>query len=39
MFSNLVPLQHFGLLVAMTMFTSGAAALTLLPATLFIRET
>jgi len=36
MFSNLVPLQHFGLLVAVTMFTSGAAALTLLPATLII---
>ncbi|MCK9400252.1 MAG: efflux RND transporter permease subunit [Bacteroidales bacterium] len=36
MFSNLVPLQRFGLLVAVTMFTSGAAALTLLPATLFI---
>jgi hypothetical protein len=36
MFSHLVPLQHFGLLVAMTMFTSGAAALTLLPATLFL---
>jgi len=36
MFSNLVPLQRFGLLVAVTMITSGAAALTLLPATLFV---
>lgn len=36
MFSNLVPLQHFGALVAMTMFTSGTAALTLLPAILFV---
>ncbi len=36
MFSNLVPLQHFGLLVAVTMVTSGAAALTLLPATVLI---
>jgi predicted RND superfamily exporter protein len=33
-FSNLVPLQRFGLLVAVTMIISGAAALTLLPATL-----
>lgn len=30
--SNLVPLQRFGLLVAVTMITSSAAALTLLPA-------
>jgi uncharacterized protein len=35
-FSNLVPLQRFGLLVAVTMITSGAAALTLLPATLMV---
>jgi predicted RND superfamily exporter protein len=35
-FSNLVPIQRFGLLVAVTMITSGAAALTLLPATLTI---
>jgi predicted RND superfamily exporter protein len=35
-FSNLVPLQRFGLLVAVTMFTSGAAALTLMPAVLFV---
>lgn len=32
LFSNLVPLKHFGLLVAVTMVTSAAAALTLLPA-------
>jgi predicted RND superfamily exporter protein len=37
-FSNLVPLQRFGLLIAVTMITSGAAALTLLPATLMISE-
>jgi predicted RND superfamily exporter protein len=35
-FSNLVPIQRFGLLVAVTMITSGAAALTLLPATVMI---
>lgn len=35
-FSNLVPLQRFGLLVAVTMITSGAAAITLLPAVLNI---
>jgi hypothetical protein len=35
-FSNLVPLQHFGLLVAVTMVTSGAAALTLLPASIVL---
>lgn len=32
LFSNLVPLRHFGLLVTVTMITSSAAALTLLPA-------
>ncbi len=36
LFSNLVPLQRFGLLVAVTMAASGAAAITLLPALLFI---
>jgi predicted RND superfamily exporter protein len=36
LFSNLVPLKNFGLLVAVTMLTSGAAALTLLPATILI---
>lgn len=37
-FSNLVPLQHFGLLVGVTMIISGAAALTLLPAMILFRE-
>ena len=32
--SNLVPLQRFGLLVAVTMISSSAAAMTLLPATM-----
>lgn len=36
LFSNLVPLQRFGLLVAVTMVTSGAASITLLPAILII---
>lgn len=36
LFSNLVPLQNVGLLVAITMFTSAAAAITLLPAVLLI---
>ena len=36
MLSNLVPLQRFGLLVAVTMVTSAAAALTLLPAVMLI---
>jgi uncharacterized protein len=34
MFSNLVPLQRFGFLIAVTMIVSGLAALTLLPAAL-----
>jgi predicted RND superfamily exporter protein len=37
-FSNLVPLQRFGLLVAVTMFTSGMASITLLPALMIIGE-
>jgi uncharacterized protein len=37
-FSSMVPLQRFGLLVAVTMFASGAAALTLLPAMLIILQ-
>jgi predicted RND superfamily exporter protein len=37
-FSNLVPLQRFGLLVAITMFTSGAAAITFLPSLLILGE-
>jgi hypothetical protein len=36
--SDLVPLQRFGLLIAITMVTSGAAALTLLPAILVISK-
>lgn len=31
-FANLIPLQQFGILIALTMLTSGFAALTLLPA-------
>lgn len=31
-FANLLPLQQFGILIAVTMFTSGFAAITLLPA-------
>ncbi|MEE4256019.1 MAG: efflux RND transporter permease subunit [Bacteroidales bacterium] len=34
--SNLVPLQRFGLLVSVTMITSAAAALTLLPAVMLM---
>lgn len=30
-FANLIPLQQFGILIAVTMFTSGFAAITLLP--------
>ena len=37
-FSNLVPLQRFGILVAFTMITSGAAAITLLPSLIIIGE-
>jgi uncharacterized protein len=36
LFSQLVPLQNFGLLVAISMFGSGFGALTLLPAILII---
>ena len=35
-FSDLVPLQRFGLLIFITMITSGTAALTLLPAILVL---
>lgn len=35
-FANLLPLQNFGILIAVTMFTSGFAAITLLPATISI---
>lgn len=37
-FSSLVPLQRFGILVALTMLISGAAAMTLLPALLVIGD-
>lgn len=36
LFSQMVPLQNFGLLVALSMFGSGAGALTLLPAVLIL---
>lgn len=36
LFSQLVPLQNFGLLVAISMFGSGLGALTLLPAILIL---
>jgi uncharacterized protein len=36
LFSNLVPLQRFGFLIAVTMIVSGLAALTLLPAALLL---
>jgi len=35
-FSQMGPFQHFGLLVSISMFGSGIAALTLLPALLFL---
>ncbi len=31
-FANLLPLERFGILIAVTMFTSGFGAITLLPA-------
>lgn len=36
LFSNLIPLQSFGLLVALSMLVSGLGALTMLPATLLL---
>lgn len=36
LFSNLIPLQSFGLLVALSMVVSGIGALTMLPATLLL---
>jgi predicted RND superfamily exporter protein len=36
LFSNLVPLQRFGFLIAVTMMVSGMAALTLLPVALLL---
>lgn len=37
-FANLIPLRRFGLLVAITMLSSGIGALTLLPAILLITK-
>ncbi len=37
-FANLIPLRRFGLLVAITMLSSGAGALTLLPALILITK-
>jgi predicted RND superfamily exporter protein len=36
LFGNFIPLQRFGLLIVVTMISSGTAALTLLPAALFL---
>ncbi len=38
-FANLIPLRRFGLLVAITMLSSGIGALTLLPAIILITKT
>jgi len=38
LFARLVPLQHFGALVAITMIGSGLGALTLLPATIIMTK-
>jgi uncharacterized protein len=38
MFSQLVPIQYFGLLVAISMFSSGFGALTLLPVILILHH-
>jgi predicted RND superfamily exporter protein len=38
LFAQLVPLQHFGVLVAITMIGSGLGALTLLPATILMTK-
>ncbi|HSV92241.1 MAG TPA: MMPL family transporter, partial [Desulfobacterales bacterium] len=35
-FGGLIPLRRFGLLIPVTMVSSGLAALTLLPAVLFL---
>jgi predicted RND superfamily exporter protein len=39
LFGGLIPLQRFGLLIPVTMLSSGAAALTLLPAILLLAPT
>jgi len=36
LFSEMVPLEYFGLLIALSMFASGLGALTLLPAILIL---
>ncbi len=36
-FSDMVPLQYFGVLIAISMFSSGLGALTLLPAVLILK--
>ncbi|RLD22724.1 MAG: hypothetical protein DRI69_00255 [Bacteroidetes bacterium] len=38
LFSNLVPLQNFGVLVALTMIVSGLGALTLMPAIMVLSK-
>ena len=38
LFSNIIPLQHFGLLVAVSMIGSGTGALTLLPVLLILAQ-
>ena len=38
-FSEMVPLQYFGLLIALSMFSSGLGAITLLPAILILINT
>lgn len=38
LFSNLVPLQNFGVLVALTMVVSGLGALTLMPAIMVLNK-
>jgi predicted RND superfamily exporter protein len=39
LFGGLIPLQRFGLLIPVTMISSGAAALTLLPAAMLLTPT
>lgn len=36
-FSDMVPLQYFGILIAISMFSSGLGAMTLLPAVLILK--
>jgi hypothetical protein len=38
LFSNLIPLQNFGMLVALTMVVSGFGSLTLMPALMVLSE-